>query len=224
MLDSAQIEDTTSDASNASNLLDSLGGTLASSLQQEQEREIAFPQDFTVRSVTEERALKLLGSGVNAESVAAALGVSPSRISQLLADEDFSLKVAQLRYEALQSHNERDSKYDKLEDSLLVRLEKSLAFMIKPEIILKAIAIINNAKRRGQSAPSQVVNQQNIVSLILPTIIAEKFTVNINNQVVKAGDQNLLTMPSGNLLDRVEEARAKRLTTHEHEQTPNREE
>ena len=214
MLDSAQIEDTTSDASNASNLLDSLGGTLASS----QEREISFPQDFTVRSVTEERALKLLGSGVNAESVAAALGVSPSRISQLLADEDFSLKVAQLRYEALQSHNERDSKYDKLEDSLLVRLEKSLAFMIKP------IAIINNAKRRGQSAPSQVVNQQNIVSLILPTIIAEKFTVNINNQVVKAGDQNLLTMPSGNLLDRVEEARAKRLTTHEHEQTTNREE
>lgn len=195
-----------------SEMLDSLGGLDAPIASP---KDLLAERDLTSYSVTEERALKLLGSGVQAEAVASALGVSPSRISQLLAEEGFALKVAQLRYEALQSHNQRDSKYDKIEDSLLERLEKSLCFMIKPEVILKAIAIINGAKRRGQSAPSQLVNQQNIVSLTLPTIIAERFTVNINNQVVKAGDQNLLTMPSGHLLERVKAAEAKRVNTHE---------
>ena len=37
--------------------------------------------------------------------------------------------------------------------------------------------------------------------------MVEKFAVDINNQVIKAGDQNLHTMPSGNLLKQVEEAK-----------------
>ena len=68
----------------------------------------------------EERALHLLGSGVPADSVASALGVTPSRISQLLAEDSFSKKVAALRYDSLQKHNRRDGKYDSLEDTLLL--------------------------------------------------------------------------------------------------------
>lgn len=165
-------------------------------------------------SSVEERALKLLGSGIASEQVAAALGVTPSRIAQMLAEELFASKVADLKYQNLQAANVRDGKYDTLEDKLLDKLEKSLPLMVKPESILKAVTVVNGAKRRGQSAPAQVTNQQNIVNLVLPSIMVDKFAVDINNQVIKAGDQSLLTMPSGNLLKQVEEAEALRVEHH----------
>jgi len=168
-------------------------------------------------SSTEDRAMQLLGSGVQAEQVASALGVTPSRIAQLLSQKHFAAKVAELRYASLQQHNIRDGRYDALEDRLLVKLDKSLPLLMKPESILKAISIVNNAKRRGQSAPEQVTNQKNIVNLILPTIIAEKFSIDINNQVTRAGEQELHTMASGNLLKQVEEAEAKRTALIEHD-------
>lgn len=161
----------------------------------------------------EEKALNLLGSGIPAESVASALGVTPGRIAQLLSVDSFSEQVSRLRYKSLQSHNVRDGKYDSLEDILLDRLKKSLPLMIKPRDILDAVKTVNAAKRRGQSAPAQVINTQNIINLTLPKVIAEKFAVNISNQVVKAGEQELLTMPSGNLLKQVEDA-----TTAKHQQ------
>ena len=172
----------------------------------------AAPSGHTgVTSSTEEKAIQLLGAGVTAEQVAGALGVDASRISQLLSEKSFADRVAALRYENLQKHNVRDSKYDSLEDQLLSKLEKAMPMLVKPESILKAMNIVNGAKRRGQAAPQQTVNQQNVVNLILPTAITQKFAINSDNQVIKAGDQDLLTMPSGNLLKRVEEAEAKRL-------------
>lgn len=153
---------------------------------------------------TEDRALALLGSGVMPEAVAAALGVNPSRISQLLSDERFAAQVAELRFNNLQKHNERDSTYDSLEDKLLMKLEKSLPLMLRPGEILKAIQVVNGAKRRGQSSPDQVHAQQTIVNVVLPTQVIQKFTTNLDNQVIKAGEQDLLTMPSGNLLNRIE--------------------
>lgn len=153
---------------------------------------------------TEDRALALLGNGVSAEATATALGVSPSRISQLLSDDTFKERVTALRYENLQRHNQRDSAYDSLEDKLIDKLEKSLPMMYKPHEILKAISVVNGAKRRGQSAPEQITNQQNIVNLVLPAIITQRFETNINNQVIKAGDQELLTMNSSALLRKVE--------------------
>lgn len=155
---------------------------------------------------TTEKALNLLGSGINAEQTAAALGVTPSRISQLLAVELFAEKVAQMRYANLQKHNVRDNAYDNLEDKLLAKLDRAMPMLIKPESILKAMQIVNGAKRRGQPATQTTDTKQLVVNLTLPTVIAQKFSVDTNNQVVKAGEQSLITMPSGNLLDRVEAA------------------
>lgn len=170
-----------------------------------------------VTSPLEEKALVLLGAGVASESVASALGVTPSRIAQLLSNKLFAGRVSELRYESLQKHNKRDNAYDTLEDLLIKKLKSALPLLIKPESILKAVSVVNNAKRRGQSAPQQVINQQNIVNLILPNIITRKFTVNIDNQVTKAGDQELLTMPSGDLLKQVEAAETARLEAPENQ-------
>lgn len=158
-----------------------------------------------VMNSTEERAVSLLGSGLPPETVAASLGISASRISQLLSDENFAARVAELRYQNLAKHNARDSSYDSLEDDLLVRLRDCLPLMHRPMEILKAIQIINAAKRRGQSTTESITEKQAIISLTIPVQIINKFQTNLQNQVIKAGDQSLLTMQSGTLAARSKE-------------------
>lgn len=149
---------------------------------------------------TETRALELLGSGLSAEVVASALGVEPSRISQMLGREEFAQLVTEKRYQTLSKHNERDAKYDTLEDQLVDKLRGSVPLMVRPMEILKSIQVINAAKRRGQSAPSHITNQQTVVQITLPQVAVEKFITNNQNQVIKAGQQELLTIQSGSLL------------------------
>lgn len=150
------------------------------------------------------RAMELLGSGVPAETVASALGVTPGYISQLLSDKNFSSAVTQLKYDALSKHTERDASYDEIEDELQVKLKKSMSFMIRPADILAAIRVINGAKRRGTDSKESIIAQQNIVEITMPTQIVQQFTTNITNQVIKAGDQDLITIQSSELLKAVE--------------------
>jgi acetylornithine/succinyldiaminopimelate/putrescine aminotransferase len=150
---------------------------------------------------TEERALKLLGSGCGPEVVATAVGVTVSRISQLLSEPEFAAAVSDLRFQSLQKHNEMDNKYDSMEEKLLRQLDDLLPLMMRPMEILKAIQVINAAKRRGQSAPESITHQNTVVNLVMPTQIIQKFTTNINNQVTNAGSQTLETMQSSTLLN-----------------------
>ena len=161
-------------------------------------------QEYASRlSLTERRALELLGSGAGPEQVASAVGVTTGFISQLLADETFAAAVADLRFQSLSSYNTRDEKINSLEDALLEKLENLLPMMFRPMEVVRAYATINAAKRRGAAAPTSTHTTQNIVSITLPQIIVDRFTAvttNINNQVIKAGNQDLITMQSGALL------------------------
>jgi hypothetical protein len=152
---------------------------------------------------TEERALTLLGQGINPEMVASAVGVSISRISQLLSDSEFAAKVSELRFQSLAKHNERDNKYDQMEAQLQDKLSDLIPYMMKPIEVLRAIQIINGAKRRGSSAPESITQQNTIVQLTMPVKIVNNFSqniqTNIHNQVVKAGEQELVTIQSGRM-------------------------
>lgn len=148
---------------------------------------------------TESRALALLGQGLGPEIVASAIGVSVSRISQLLSDPQFLSRVSELRFANLAKHNTRDAAYDSMEDALIDKLKDCLPFMMRPMEILKAISVINQAKRRGSSAPEAITSQQTVVQLVMPTQILQNFTTNIQNQVVKAGTQELVTVQSASM-------------------------
>lgn len=156
-----------------------------------------------INNSTESRALALLGSGISASVVAASLGVSESRISQLLSDESFSQQVSNLRYENLQKHNQRDATYDSLEDKLLQKMEDALPLMHRPMEILKSISVINAAKRRGTSTPESILEKQQVIQLQIPIQIINKFTANPEGQVTKVitdnQEQSLLTIQSGSL-------------------------
>jgi len=150
-------------------------------------------------SSTESRALDLLGQGIGPEQVALALGVTPARISQLISDPIFAEKVFELRYTNLRKHNERDAAYDKIEDLLLEKLKNMLPLMFNPMQVLKAVATINAAKRRGSSTPESIINQQTVVNLVMPVQIVQQYTRNANNQVIRAGETDLVTIQSGSM-------------------------
>jgi hypothetical protein len=152
-----------------------------------------------VPTSAQSRALSLLGQGIGPEVVASAVGVSVSYISQLLSDPEFAGQVSSLRYESLAKHNVRDSAYNSLEDSLVEKMRDCLPYMIRPLEILKAIQIINSAKRRGSSTPDSILAQKEVVSLVMPTQIIQQFTTNINNQVIQAGTQELITVQSAGM-------------------------
>lgn len=164
-------------------------------------------------TATEDRALSLLGQGLGVEIVANAVGVSPSRISQLLSEPEFASRVAELRYANLVKHSAIDAKYDEMESELQARMKDLIPFMMKPLEVMKALQVINAAKRRGASAPEAITAQQNVVQLVMPTQIINNFTqqaitVNVNNQVVKAGEQELVTVQSANMTKMLEASQA----------------
>ena len=168
-----------------------------------------------VLTATENRALELLGNGVSPEQTAAALGVSPSRISQMLSVDSFAQAVTQRRYEALCKHNERDSSYDSLEDKLLVKMRDLLPMMMRPMEILKALQVINQAKRRGSNHIDGSAEQKPIIELTIPVTILQQFTTNQLGQVVQAGSQSLETMQAGALLTRRKEQQNVRPLTYQ---------
>lgn len=165
-------------------------------------------QDTPQYTGTKARALELLGDGIASNIVAQTLGVSESYVSQLLADELFLKGVVERRYEALAKHNKRDAAYDSLEDELLDRLKSTLPMLYDPLKITKVLQVINAAKRRGQSTPDSITQQNVIVNLTLPTAVIERFSVakDSNNQILEAGSQKLLAIQSSTLMDRVSQA------------------
>lgn len=156
-------------------------------------------------STQQERALKLLGAGIEAAAVAKAVGVTESAVSQWLSDEEFSKQVQELRYTALAKHNERDASYDEIEDDLLNQLKQTVPLLMKPMEIARVLTVVNGAKRRGSSAPDSIVNQNLAVQLNMPTQIVQKFITNIDNIVVQAGEQSLVTMQAGVLLKQLKQ-------------------
>ena len=150
---------------------------------------------------SESRALELLGQGIGPEQTASAVGLSVSRISQLLSDPSFAEQVAERRFKILSKHNERDNRYDELEDKLLEKMKNCLPFMLKPMEILAAIKTINAARRRGASAPDSILQQQTVVQLTVPVQVINKFKLDSNRQVLEAGQQTLITAQSSHLQD-----------------------
>lgn len=153
------------------------------------------------------RILDFLGQGIGASTVANAVGVTESYISQLLADETFRGEVRRRRMEALQETTALDQTYHRIEVKAAEKLENAVAFMSNPKQLLEIIKTVNNTKRRG--AGSEPTEQQAgmVIELRLPTGIAAKFvdTKTIqrdqNNQILQTGDQVLITAQAQSIRD-----------------------
>lgn len=143
------------------------------------------------------RCLDLLTTGISTEQVAGALGISVSRISQYLSEESFAAALAERRFAALQKHNARDSELDALEDTLIAQLKRCIPLATRPMELTRIFQVINAAKRRGQSTPNAITEQQTVIKLTIPVQLINQFRLDTNNQVISTGETNLVTIQSG---------------------------
>lgn len=159
-----------------------------------------------------EKIKELLGLNLPNNVVASAVGVTEGYISQLLSEEAFRAEVSELRIANTLEHAHRDKKYDTLEDAMLEKLKEkldgSLSFT-KPQEILAAIKVLNNAKRRAAPAElnSQAATPGMTVHLHLPesSAFAAKFIVNGENQVVEIAGKSVATMSAKGVLKQLED-------------------
>lgn len=144
----------------------------------------------------------LLGTGLSIEKVAGAVGCDPSYISHLMADPIFANEVVEKRTVSLLAASERDKNIDDIEDKLLTKLADLVdeGLIYKPAEVLRAAAVVNNMKRRGVAAHENTSVAATIINLSMPTAIVNNFIANTQGEVIKAGDQTLVTMPAQQLL------------------------
>lgn len=151
---------------------------------------------YSPSNPVEAKALSLLGRNFPQEAVAKALGVTPGRVSQMMADEEFAAEVAALRYQNLQAHTERDERIDRIEDKLLDKIEKAMPMLSiqDPVKVVKIWKEFNNAKRRGTVAEgSNNLVSQTIINLTLPTQIINKYRSNDKSQVIEIDGKPFVT-------------------------------
>lgn len=132
----------------------------------------------------------LLKHNMKKVDIAAELGLTPGAVTQAIA------KIPESAQEPLtEAHQQLDATYDEIEAQLLTQLKRTIPMLLRPEAITNVLTRINAAKRRGGPLkPSQAA--PTVLQLNLPVAIQNRFVLNSNNQVVSAGQQDLVTIPS----------------------------
>lgn len=168
-----------------------------------------------------DKAIEFLGQGYSPEFVAQTVGVTPARISQMLAEEEFRSAVRNRRIANLQKQTSLDTKYEDIEEKLQTKLEKSLPLLSRPRDILDAIRTINGTKRRGQS-PTETMAEAKVVQISMPTKILQQFisvekdsTNRIIGASINGEEQGLITVQSTELIKESEKQKQAALVTKE---------
>ena len=164
-------------------------------------------------TTTAEKIKALLGDGLSNEVVATAVGVSPSYISQLMADRLFADEVIALRTQALTAASGRDRSWDGLEDKLLDRLHQIVDqhMIYKPQDLIRTLHVVNGAKRRGNPVHEQLTVNKTVVSIRLPTVVVNQYRKNDASEVIEVTTpegitQTLATMPAIALMRKLSES------------------
>jgi len=156
-----------------------------------------------------DQIISLLKANCTVGQAAAAVGCDQAYVSEIFAIPEIAAEIAAHRIKILKDQSETDDKYDSIEKRLLDGLEEKLnqgvAFM-KMGVILQAINTVNRAVRRGAGHQEAITPPSNVVQLIMPTVIVRQFQANQDNEVIKVGDQELISMSSKNVMQRLEHA------------------
>lgn len=147
---------------------------------------------------------RLLRTSASRTDIADELGLTPSAVTQLVATPAVQASIASSKQETAAADAQLDESYDRIERTLLTQLERTVPLLMRPREIADVLTKINGAKRRGgplKSEPAQTV----VLQLNLPVAIKNKFVLNQANQVVSAGSQDLVTLPSANVTKLLEQ-------------------
>lgn len=155
------------------------------------------------------KLISLLNSGVTQSEAAIALGITPSAVSQQVSDPHVASQLTTVQTEQLERSTKLDEGYDRIEQKLVDQLEKTIPLLMRPEVIAKVLTQVNSAKRRGAGHIRTNQGPNRILTLNIPIALQQRFVVDARNQVIEAGDQTLVTMPSANIPKMAEVQNAK---------------
>lgn len=167
-----------------------------------------IPQNLVNRKTytgTAARILKLMCAGCTAVQAAQAIGVTEAFVSQLAAEDDFQLQIAESLKIELEKAVEIDKNYGDVERQLSERLKSLSPMIVSPDQILRVLKFTNEAKRRTQNIIPNGVNGSNpdgsgttvhVVQLVLPGVVTQVFVTNPNNEVVAVDERELTTLDS----------------------------
>lgn len=151
-----------------------------------------------------DRIASLIASGLKASQVATIVGCNPSRISQILTQEDFKLLLAPKLAEAEENFSESvalDAKYLNVEHLLLNAVADRMA-SAELKDITAALRAVAEAKYRKATVtnPTQggTIHIQNIVQLSLPSHAIQTPVIDISatNEVTAINEQTLAPLSS----------------------------
>jgi len=156
------------------------------------------------------KLIQYLTAGVTPSEAARALGITPGAVTQLMQHPEVSAELEKAREEQVKRSTALDAKYDAIEDKLLTQLERTVPMLMRPAEIANVLTRVNQAKRRG-AGHTPTAGPAKVLMLNLPIAIQTKFVVNSANQVITAGEQELVTIQSGSVSKLIEAQNAQLL-------------
>lgn len=132
------------------------------------------------------RVAQLLAMDVPHKQIAAACGLSESRISQLVATEDVQRKVQELLAERIDQIDTLNSGWDAVEEEALGTVLQSLRANPDPDFALRAASLANRATRRGGYGQQPIAGHSTASATInLKAVFVEKLQqMNVERQEI----------------------------------------
>jgi predicted transcriptional regulator len=163
---------------------------------------------------TRGKIVELLGKGVRPIQVAVVLGVSPSLVSQVLAEPGVREGVSSALLEANLAQAVRDQKLNALEDKCIQAVEDSMKLysgVLKPTESLNMLKIVNGLVRRSPQLPAGLGSVEEAGSKTVVLQLPEhmhnsvvQIQVNTSNEIVEVNGREMRTMPTGGVLKELE--------------------
>jgi len=159
----------------------------------------------------ERRAVEFLKKGLNPGQVAAIVGVSPGRISQLLSKEEVKLELEAARLEAQGQNKEEEILEAKtlatknvILDQMMKRTDEATYMDLARayEIIARAESLKRNPIPLGGGP---IFNNANVLVTMPNRVVEHTIQITKDNEVIAIGERALAPMPAARVTKLFEE-------------------
>jgi hypothetical protein len=145
---------------------------------------------------------KSIVMGLGVEIIAETLGVSKEEIHELTNDEEYKEVRLLVGADHAKEKIERDSGWDGIESSALIRLGKRVDRETDTEMLLKIAAVANRATRRA-APPKEAVLDPSQVGHRVPLTLTRRYTEKLNGtgQVVERSQEQRISVLDGSAIN-----------------------
>jgi len=140
---------------------------------------------------TEELLIAYLAQNIPSSQAAAAVGISESRVSQLLNDPDFAQKLEAQKVAISSKDVSFDDNLDTVEETLLENVLKRAPFMdAKASLLgLRVVSGISRRRDRRVNPPERIGT---VVNIMLPAALTPHYVMNGQSEIVEVEGRTMI--------------------------------